>query len=452
MTIRSILFSSRINSLKLALGAMTVIALIAFPYIPDRTVRIYTGVDLWWGAYSDALEGGDSQFSYNNEWKTAVTCQFSSKVTYNMCGANGVFAHDTGATYEQLLSDLAYSMSVSSKITRDLSQFDGFWIDIDYQGPADFIHLILQNHEPALGMEDPNRQFRPHSVGIETSELYRPIYVRFKDFKVNDWWVKNFKLHRTEAGPRFDKIRAIAIELKEQPSQSIHHFEVKSLTLTGKWIKKESFYLFIILLLTGLIATEAITRVYKLYMRQRNAQRSIQELSEHNEKLRSAAYRDELTQLLNRRAIQELIFNEQYSQQNNNCYAVFVIDIDHFKKFNDIHGHALGDKVLAIVAKILQDSSRDYDNVARWGGEEFVIVTRATTRNNLEIYAQKLNSSVQNHQILSDKTNEPLSVTISIGVAQTEVGETFDNVFKRADEALYQSKADGRNRCTIDIQ
>jgi|GEM_PF-2988906 len=448
MATKKFSFSQHLNAAKFALVIIAIVALFSFPYIPQRNLEIYPGYDVWWGAFSDASAGGNTRFEYKNEGHTAIECVIGDAGSFNMCGNSCVFVDNSVVTHGGLLDDLAFATAISSEITLDLSGYSGVWIDIDYRGPANFIHLSLQNHEPAVDLPDPGRQFRPQGVGISTSELHEPVYVRMKEFKASDWWVNQFALHRTESDTRFDRIRAITVEIKEQPPHSQHYFEVRSITFVGEWISKENFYLAIIVAFATLLSLEGTFRVYILYNRHRAAQKSLEALNEHNRKLHSAAFKDELTQLLNRRAIHEIV-SKRLDMKNENGLAIIVIDIDHFKKFNDTYGHALGDKVLVKVAESLTQVSRDYDQIARWGGEEFVIVTRESPPENLLVYAEKLREKVASNPIFKEGSIDPIFVTISVGITQSRLDEDFDVALDRADKALYRSKEKGRNCCTL---
>lgn len=426
----------------------TILALFSFPYIPEKTLEIYPGSDVWWGAFTDSFSGGNTEVEYKNESQSAIECTMGDAGSFNMCGNSCVFVDNTVVTYDGLLADLTYATEISPKISLDLSGYSGVWIDIDYQGPANFIHLSLQNHEPAVDLPDPGRQFRPQGVGISTTELNEPVYVRLKEFKASDWWVNQFALHRRESGPRFDRIRAIIVEIKEQPPHTKHYLEVRSITFVGKWISKENFYLAIIVAFAVLLGLEGAFRIYTLYHRHRAAQKSLDALNDYNQKLQSVAFKDELTQLLNRRAIHEIV-SKSLDFKSQNGYSIIIIDIDHFKNFNDTYGHALGDRVLVNVAQSLKQASRDYDQIARWGGEEFVIVTRESHPQNLLAYAEKLRKKVASIQTFKEGSSDPIFVTISLGITQSRPEESFDVALDRADKALYRSKEKGRNCCTI---
>ncbi len=440
--------SRNLNAAKLVLVALTVLALFSFPYIPEKTYEVYPANPVWWGAFTDTGFGGNSKFEYQNEDHSAIECEIGDVGSFNMCGNSCVFVNNDVVTRGQLLKDLAFATQISSEITLDMSGYSGIWVDIDYRGPAKFIYLSLQNHEPAIDLADPGRQFRPQSVGIATSEMLKPVFIRLKEFKTNDWWINQYALHRTQSDTRFDRIQAIIIELKEQPHHSQHYLEVRSIKFVGEWISKENFYLTIIIAFAILLGLEGAFRIYALYTRHRAAQKSLEALNEHNQRLRSVAFKDELTQLLNRRAIHEIV-SKSLELTNQQSMAVIMIDIDHFKTFNDTYGHALGDKVLVNVAQSLKQVSRDYDQIARWGGEEFVILSLDAHPDSLLVYAEKLREKVASTPVFKEGSSDPIFITISLGITQCHLDESFDAALERADQALYRSKEMGRNRCTL---
>jgi diguanylate cyclase (GGDEF)-like protein len=116
-----------------------------------------------------------------------------------------------------------------------------------------------------------------------------------------------------------------------------------------------------------------------------------------------------------------------------------MIDIDHFKLINDAHGHDTGDRILQKIAEILKGRMRVQDTVARWGGEEFVVIVESVTRDEASSIAESLRYMIERG------TPEILATTISIGVAHSETGQSLDHILKRADEGLYAAKNSGRN-------
>ncbi len=158
------------------------------------------------------------------------------------------------------------------------------------------------------------------------------------------------------------------------------------------------------------------------------------------------AYRDELTNLPSRRALYNLVLSLGPK------YSVAMIDIDHFKKFNDTYGHDVGDQVLRLVAGKLSDITGG-GKVFRYGGEEFTVVfSRKSSADTLE-HLEKVRQSVEAYHITlrghNRKTAKTVSVTISAGVAEHGKGERFEQTLKRADSALYDAKKKGRNQVCI---
>jgi diguanylate cyclase len=175
--------------------------------------------------------------------------------------------------------------------------------------------------------------------------------------------------------------------------------------------------------------------------------KEIQDLRGHLKKLREEAYTDGLTQLGNRRAFDKQLENYVKDvNQNSGFLTVILTDIDHFKKFNDTYGHPLGDQVLRLVARCVQESVGDTDFAARYGGEEFVVLLPGSTLAQAIKVAEKIRGRVAGKTIFNRKTNQDLGqVTLSLGVAEYTIGESADHMVRRADDALYLAKREGRN-------
>ena len=166
-------------------------------------------------------------------------------------------------------------------------------------------------------------------------------------------------------------------------------------------------------------------------------------------RLEHLSHHDALTGLLNRRAIEYLLDREdQRLQRFGDPYTVLLVDIDHFKRINDRLGHAAGDAVLCAVSRTLQAKAREVDRVARYGGEEFCILLPHTVHDGALQAAERLREAVC--QINIPWGDEHIAVSISTGLACADApGESLQALLKRADEALYQAKAEGRNRVVM---
>jgi len=173
------------------------------------------------------------------------------------------------------------------------------------------------------------------------------------------------------------------------------------------------------------------------------------QLDKANEKLARLSQTDALTQLNNRHHWNNLIDNEfKRVKRYEQISTLMMLDIDHFKKVNDTYGHVAGDKVIAAVSEVIRDNVRETDFAARYGGEEFVICLTNTPANNAVILAERLRKAIESISIIDDENT--IKVTISIGMADfTAATDTIDSWTKKADNALYQSKENGRNQFTI---
>ncbi len=160
---------------------------------------------------------------------------------------------------------------------------------------------------------------------------------------------------------------------------------------------------------------------------------------------RAHAQLDPLTKLPNRQAYDHQL-NSEYSrwQRYDKPLTMIIADIDFFKKINDTFGHAAGDKVLKTVARVLQTNLRDTDFIARFGGEEFVILMPETQIEDAVKVAEKLRTTIMDCPFHS--SNRKVPVTMSFGVCEFKKGDTIDSVFDKADKALYQAKESGRNK------
>lgn len=128
--------------------------------------------------------------------------------------------------------------------------------------------------------------------------------------------------------------------------------------------------------------------------------------------------------------------------------SLVMIDIDHFKKVNDVHGHQAGDHILKHVAAVMRKSFRKTDIVCRYGGEEFLVILPVTDLTNATIAAEKLRTNIEAEKIVFEGTHIP--VTVSLGVAQINFGvETYTETIARADSSLYEAKRSGRNKVSV---
>jgi diguanylate cyclase (GGDEF)-like protein len=165
--------------------------------------------------------------------------------------------------------------------------------------------------------------------------------------------------------------------------------------------------------------------------------------------LRRLATTDVLTGLFNRGHMSDLAENEiARLARSGEQLSFLLLDIDHFKQFNDRYGHDTGDRILERLSTVLAQTLREQDFIGRWGGEEFLVVLTDTGNEQALLTAERIRCTAETHSWVFGELE--LSVTVSVGVTQYCVGEDLSAVVARADTALYEAKRLGRNRVEVD--
>jgi diguanylate cyclase (GGDEF)-like protein len=165
-------------------------------------------------------------------------------------------------------------------------------------------------------------------------------------------------------------------------------------------------------------------------------------------RIEELAMRDDLTGVFNRRFLMETIRSEKLRcERTGSQFTVGILDVDHFKNVNDKFGHIAGDQVLQAIAKTASEALRQTDFFGRYGGEEFALVLTGTEAEGAMVTAERVRKAIE--ELDFPGIDPAFKVTVSIGIAESLRGEDSELTFKRADEALYEAKEGGRNRCII---
>ncbi|MBI1824088.1 MAG: diguanylate cyclase, partial [Nitrospirae bacterium] len=175
------------------------------------------------------------------------------------------------------------------------------------------------------------------------------------------------------------------------------------------------------------------------------------EFYRRSEEFRQISITDPLSSLLNRRYFQERMAEEmERSKRHKLPLSLIVMDIDNFKKFNDLHGHLAGDEAIRLVGLSLRNNIRTIDVAARYGGEEFTVILPQTTKSDATQIAQRICSEIEKNALVTDDRNRTSGITVSLGLATfPDDTESLEDLFKHADRALYTAKAAGKNRVVV---
>lgn len=181
------------------------------------------------------------------------------------------------------------------------------------------------------------------------------------------------------------------------------------------------------------------------------AQQHAQQIKEELAAARMEALTDPLTQLLNRHALKKK-FDSYVNQASKEQINAAIVDIDHFKQFNDDYGHLIGDVILRRMAKLMREMTESMGEVFRYGGEEFLLLIPDVELSTAYTLAEEMRSKVEKLRFISAKTKQRLPrLTISVGVSEYIDGEGMESLIERADEAMYRAKNAGRNQVQVAV-
>jgi len=220
-----------------------------------------------------------------------------------------------------------------------------------------------------------------------------------------------------------------------------------------KWIpvkyEKSMDYGFIIKIVLGSLFFTALIIYWnrKIIKTNKLLMKAKEDIEIINKELNKLAITDKLTNIYNRRKIEELIQNElDRNERFNYTFGLVILDIDYFKNVNDTYGHQTGDQVLIEIAQTLTKNLRKTDFIGRYGGEEFIIICPESNIKGVIALMEALRLKISQHNFKSIK-----NITASFGLTLSKEDDTLDSIVKRADKALYEAKNGGRNRVLVDV-
>ena len=182
-----------------------------------------------------------------------------------------------------------------------------------------------------------------------------------------------------------------------------------------------------------------------VYFYENSLQKALVTIKKQNNQLFEQANKDALTNIYNRRRLNETLSEyREYHKIHRKQFSVVILDIDKFKKINDTYGHNVGDSVLKEVSELIRANIRTNDILGRWGGEEFMLVLAETTMEEAALVAENLRALLDNHHF-----NSVGSVSASFGIASCDQQDNMEHLVNQADQALYTAKERGRNRVEV---
>ena len=388
----------------------------------------------------------DDSFDFVYFWKRSVTAAVSAELIAALVGkkSDDIFVtgllQDIGIAIMYLSSPMDYIKVLNDKKSLQTKTIEAerkiFGLDhqkvgmevLKYWGIPESIYGPVGFHHNGLTDTIQDSTSEILTLSDKFSSLYHKSYSRMKMKKVKSILRKRFGIESSKSKELLDLVGKHSVDI-------MSFFEIDPSEMQPL---SEILY----------DAKEEIEKVNLSYEQLvRELKRTKSELEKANKKLNELAFRDGLTGLYNHRYFQEQLDKEvgrAFRYQRNLSLVIF--DLDHFKKLNDTYGHLVGDRVLRETAKMTLQSVRTSDIVARYGGEEFAIIMPETEMKGVVVLAERVRKKIASIQF--DIDGEGVSVTASFGVTVWEPGMAFAeraDVIGAADNALYKSKAKGRN-------
>ncbi|MGY5450388.1 GGDEF domain-containing protein [Agarivorans sp. MS3-6] len=380
---------------------------------------------------NDDINGGKSLATLTiNQDNAHLNCQTAQSATFPFCS-------------------MLIPLSQQPDQYPDLRKFHSIVLDMVVHNPQrDTILVYLLNSEQnATPAESAIGQTRANLQTINPSSGRSEYTLAMNRFYVPSWWIFS-KPYGIDTNAKMDQVKYLQIATGD--SYQLKNVDIKlySFTFIGKWIAAQDLYLGLLFIWITSIIGHSIFLTISLRKKYLSSKTKAAELDRINnflsierDKFESMAKTDPLTKVFNRAGLSSVL-SELISQFSTHSQpaSLVMFDIDLFKRINDTYGHDEGDKVLINLTALVSSKIREQDVLARWGGEEFVVVCRNTDMTGAAIFAEHLRASIE-HELLS----RLCSVTCSFGVAQLH-SANVDTWFKRADEALYRAKSQGRNQ------
>lgn len=414
----------------------SLLSVLVRPYLPERHLDLFalTGEPrVLLMSEETNSPAGDTVIEWVDRSRHHFHCNTNAERALPLCG---------------LFLDLNQRQSGKGQ---DFSGYQKLVMRLRYQGTSQHVRVSMASFVKGESVVGDHRTWRPQSGYIAIQSINEaPVVLKLAAWAVPEWWLMSPEATRsTASGLDFTNCVTLTVDVPYLGGKNWHDFEVSQLELRGEFISSSQLYL--LLLSLWFLAAVAFVSRRLMLARQIRAEHMqlISALTDREHKLRSEqrdlrrkATVDALTGLLNRSGM-ELALLDLPGSTTDRC-AVMMIDVDHFKRVNDIYGHNQGDKVLRHVAAVLTQSMRADDIVCRWGGEEFIILATCGLAD-AALVAEKVRQ-----RVAESRGGDVCSVTVSIGVTKMLGAGDFDAAMHRADKAMYKAKQQGRNRVVVE--
>ena len=431
------------------LSLITLLSLSLFLVVADRlfldkSLRLNADSNFLIYSSDDRSLGGLSEAKYSvADGDIRLHCELKkSKYAWPFCG---------------IVIDLTETASgIKRDFGEDLSSYTSLLINAKYQTGENKaqrgIRIQSRNFNPVYSKEGDFDSLKYNALEFYPDREPSPAIISLSAFQTAPWWLNQFKLPTNLTQAEFSNTYLFEIATGVGTPLGKYTLVIDHIEFQGRHVPTLHIYLFVAMLwfLSGTILLIVRLKHYASALLKSNLKKEeLESLNEllniRSQTLADLVITDELTGIANRVALKSFFEDKEKFSPTKKNLAVIFADIDYFKKINDTYGHLIGDEVLIQFAILLQDNIRNSDLLARWGGEEFVILCPFTELHKAKDLAEKL-------RLLTEKTifAQDIKITTSFGIAHLQKNESPSEFLNRADGALYNAKNNGRNRVSCD--
>lgn len=375
-----------------------------------------------------------------------LTIQESSEATLNTNKDHFLLdCHIKASDYAWPFCEIAFSFKPNSNINvpapLNLSSFTNIKVSAKYIGDnAAGIRIQLRTFNPEYSTLSSQDTWKYNGIEYWPDKNNYPVTIPLRGLQVATWWLIEQEIPIEFSGPEFDQVMVLEIATGNNIAPGHYQLKVEKIEFIGKVFSNIQIFYFIISMwvfaaIAGLFIN--LKRSKEKLAHSINRTKELRQLNSllnvESQEFKNKSERDALTGALNRSGIQSVFTNEL------KVLTLIFIDIDHFKPINDNYGHAVGDEILIAFTKEISTNCRSTDFLARWGGEEFLLICPNTNAEEAFELAESLRLIISEHRWANN-----IKLTASFGVAQ-KGDETINECIERADQALYAAKSQGRN-------
>jgi diguanylate cyclase (GGDEF)-like protein len=421
-----------LNRMLIALLVLTAVALLAHRYAMNSVIRIDGNSDLFMQTVDDSSSGGKTRSTLKRENGALVMdCDLSTAYQWPYC-------------------EIAIELKKPPKGI-DLTRYERVRLWARYEGPEEKpqIRFFIRNFDPVYSNTAEATSLKVNEITYVPSQNKQPLDIKLSQFTVASWWASNRPMPIEKMGTQFDNVSVIEISTGDGVLPGKRRLIVEGIEFESKILSSAELRLIIIAVWVAAVISYLVIDGVRTRRQLNASDRRQLSLKRINESLRvqsrvfeKLAHHDPLTGVLNRKGLaEELLRVADTLADRFFPLSLVFIDVDHFKRINDQYGHGIGDQVIKDLAAVVKNHIQRDDLLARWGGEEFLLICPHTKGHEAVVIAERL------RQVIAT-TVWPLGlhITSSFGVSEVLAGEDLNASMDRADKAMYRAKKNGRDR------